>query len=230
MKKIIISLCLSFMFIVAVFSESKANTYYVLDGQNFELSPEGASAFSSILWYVDTQALTTLTDGIGKLTKKFDLAVPGVSEEHKISLGVIASLGGCLSTVVEHTIVVLPKLTLSITTPKDNFCVGAFSADLTVNVSLDATALGLLKSKYNVALAPFAWTGGGTANGNILTINQAGNYSVACDYLVLGGTDVISGALIPTATKIIGQGAITGISKEIKNDLAIPVVTNLLFN
>ncbi|MCF0058163.1 hypothetical protein [Dyadobacter sp. CY356] len=231
MKKIITSLCLSFVFVIMAFTESKANTYYVLDEQEFTLTPDAvAGTFSSILWTVDNVALSPILTGVGALTKSFKLTNSGTAEEHKIKLGVIASLGGCLSELVEHTVVVIPKLSLSITTPKDNFCVGAFSADLTVNVSLDATALGLLKSKYNITLAPFAWTGGGTANGNVLTINQAGNYSVSGDYLVLEGTNVVSGALIPTATKILGQGAIAGASKLIKNDLAIPVVTNLLFN
>ena len=229
MKKIITSLCLSFMFIVAAFSDSKANTYYVLDGQEFNLVPViGNSVFTQILWTVDGVALAPITDNIGKFTKTFSLGTGAAEKllpvEHIIKLGVLSDALGCVSDVLTHTIVVLPKVTLSISTPADTFCEGLVTGTLTVSADVD---LDLLKTKYNVTLTPFGWNGGST--GNTLAITQAGTYTVGADYFVLPSGSQIVGALVPTATKIIGTGAVASATKVIKT-VAKPIAPDLTFN
>ena len=228
MKKIITSLCLGFMLIFAAMP-SKAATYYVLDGQEFNLLPQvGNSLFSSILWTVDGVALPILTDKVGKFTRTFNLPSNNnlVPATHKLTLGVIEELSTCISEVVEHTIVVLPKVTLSITTTgdKDNFCVGAFSTELTLKANVDLAAL---KSSFNIVLSP-SWTGPKTGTGSTLAINAAGDYTVNAEYSVLTGTDVITNAIVPAATKILG--AVTGATKTISNNLALPSVPSLVLN
>lgn len=231
MKKIITSLCLSFMFAVMAMAPSKANVYYVLDGQEFNLIPQiGSSVFSQILWTVDGVAQSPITDNIGKFTKTFTLgagAAKLVPVEHIIKLGVVADALGCVSDILEHTVVVLPKVTLSIASPAGStFCEGLVTGQLTVSADVDLPAL---KSKYNVTLTPFGWTGDGTGTGNTLTISKAGSYSVSADYLILTAGDAIVGALVPTATKIIGTGAVATATKVITT-VAKPIVPALTFN
>lgn len=227
MKKIITSLCLSFMFIVAALSESKANTYYVLDGQEFNLLPQiGTSVFTQILWTIDGVAEPALTDNVGKLTKFFNLPDDKklIGAVHEIKLGVLSDALGCVSDVLTHTVVVLPKVKLTISTPTDTFCEGLVTGTLTVSADVD---LDLLKTKYNVTLTPFGWNGGTT--GNTLAITQAGTYTVGADYFVLPAGSQIVGALIPTATKIIGTGAVATATTIIKT-VAKPLTPDLLFN
>jgi len=228
MKKTLTSLCLGLMLIFAAMP-SKAATYYVLDGQEFNLLPQvGSSLFSSIIWTVDGVALPILSDKVGKFTRTFNLPSGNklVPATHTLTLGVIEELSTCISEVVEHTIVVLPKVTLSITTPggKDNFCVGAFSTELTLQANVDLAAL---KSSYNIVLTP-SWTGPKTGTGNVLTVNAAGDYTVSAEYSVLTGVDVVANAIVPAATKILG--AVSSATKTIGNNLAIPTVPALTLN
>lgn len=230
MKKIITSLCLAFMLVASAFTSSKADTYYVLDGQEFNLIPQvGTAIFSQILWTIDGVAEPALTDNIGKLTKTFTLATGAklTPVEHVLKLGVIADALGCVSDLVTHTVVVLPKVTLSISSPADSFCEGAVTGNLTVNVDVDIPALS---QKYNVALTTFGWTGAATGSGPTIAIGaNGGTYTVGADYIILTGTNIIAGALIPTATKIIGTGAVASATKVITT-VAKPLVPALTFN
>ncbi len=104
MKKIITSLCLSFMFIVAAFSESKAliligGTYYVVSGESFSLTPSLASLFE-YQWLLDpgsNQVASTLNAASGGVFTKYLEWYPTAPEIHKLTLGCFVEVGGCFS-------------------------------------------------------------------------------------------------------------------------------------
>lgn len=210
------------MFIVAAFSESKADTYYVLDGQNFTLTPQVpvGTLFSTIQWTVDGVLGPALADNVGALTTKFTLPEgTKVPVEKILKLGVVSATLGCVSELITHTIVVLPKLSLSIKSNNDNFCNGLVQG--TLSVELDVTLASL--AKYNIALTPFGWAGpdGLSSIGETLTITKAGSYSVSADYII---TDIVgTGIIKPTATKIIGINAINTGTKIVTEAVKIIV-------
>lgn len=226
MKKFITSLCLGLMFIVGAFSESKADTYYVMDGQSFTLTPQVpvGTIFSKIQWTVDGVLGPALTNNVGALVSKFDLpAGTKVPVEHVLKLGVVSDALGCLSDLVTHTIVVLPKVSLTIKSDNDNFCAGL--VDATLSVELDVTLASL--AKYNIALTPFGWAGpdGISSVGQTLKITKVGSYTVSADYII---TNIVGdGILVPTATKIIGVNAINTGTKIITEaaKVIVPALT-----
>lgn len=222
MKKIITSLCLGLMFIFAAFSESKADVYYVLDGNNLVLKPAGAILFE-YQWTLDggvTEKILGTLDG-GKYTHKFGTGVATAVSKHTIALEVLDGLGGCLSTLVSHTVIVLPKITISLATTnnKDNFCKDlAFATDLTATINLDLAAMNL--GTYNVELNPLTWTKNGVGIsdiGSVLRVTTAGTYEVFGTYKL-----PTTGNYAVTAEKL--SGAISGTSKIISNTLDLPTV------
>lgn len=205
---------------------SNAGTYYVVNGQSFSLSPATGSTFYQYLWTLDPgagQTIETLDEASGGvLTHTFSDAVTSPSI-HKITLGVIEVLGGCLSDVVEHTIIVLPKLTVSITADKENFC-----TDKTVAAALTATVsatTGL--DTYGVTVSPFAWSKGGSVisgqTGSILNVTEAATYTCLVSYVL-----PTTGDFIPTASKL--TGSIIGGTKEILHNLPVPTVPAITLN
>ncbi|GLU53323.1 hypothetical protein [Dyadobacter frigoris] len=229
MKKIITSLCLGFMLIVMAVSSSKASVFYVLDGDSFTLTPviPGGTVLSQFLWTLEGTATETITTAGGIYTHIFHNTSGSAAQSYKLSFGVVDQVTSCVSSILDHTIIVLPKLTVAITTPdgKENFCDQlAFATQLTASVTV--TGLGA----FDVTLSPFAWkkgtvdvTGTDTGTSSVLDVNAAGTYSAIVSYVL-----PTTGNFIPTATKILN--AITGATKTINNNLPLPVVPTLTLN
>lgn len=205
---------------------SKAGTYYVVNGQSFSLSPAAGSNFAQYLWTIDPgagQTIQTLNQASGGvLTTTFSDAVSSPTI-HKITLGVLEVLDGCLSNVIEHTVIVLPKLTVSITADKENFCTDkAVAATLSATVS---ATTGL--DTYGVTISPFAWSNGGTLisgqTGSTLNVTQAGTYSALVSYIL-----PTTGDFIATASKL--TGSVLGGTKEILHSLPVPTVPAITLN
>jgi hypothetical protein len=225
MKKLFTTL-LAVVFFTCLAQVSKAGTYYVVNGQSFSLSPANGSNFYQYLWTLDPgagQVIETLNQASGGvLTHTFSDAATSPSI-HKITLGVIEVLDGCLSNVVEHTIIVLPTLTVSITADKENFC-----TDKTVAASLSATVsatTGL--GTYGVTISPFAWSKGGSVisgeTSSTLNVTEAGTYSALVSYIL-----PTTGDFIPTASKL--TGSVTAGTKEILHNLPVPTVPAITLN
>lgn len=225
MKKLFTTL-LAVAFFSCVTQISKAGTYYVVNGQSFSLSPAAGSNFYQYLWTLDPgagQVIETLDQASGGvLTHTFSDAVTSPSI-HKITLGVIEVLDGCLSNVVEHTIIVLPALTVSITADKENFCTdksvaAALSATVSATTGLDT---------YGVTISPFAWSKGGSVisgqTASTLNVTEAGTYSALVSYVL-----PTTGDFIPTASKL--TGSVTGGTKEILHNLPVPTVPAITLN
>jgi hypothetical protein len=232
MKKILTSLCLSFALFIIAFSSKAAvipgGTYYVISGESFSLTPAVTSLFQ-YQWLLNPGVgqVETLLDNTdrGVYTKIFGTGAELGVVTNKLTFGVLAAVDGCLSDVIEHTIIVLPKITVTLTAPdgKDNFCLGIpVSTTLTANVTA-VTGLGT----YGVTLSPFTWTNGGTAvNGettSTLSITSAGTYQALVSYILPS-----TGSYIATASKLLN--AVNGLTKEIKNDLPLPVVPSISLN
>ncbi|WP_342085876.1 hypothetical protein [Dyadobacter sp. OTU695] len=205
---------------------SKAGTYYVVNGESFSLSPAAGSNFFQYLWTLDPgagQTIQTLDQASGGvLTHTFSDATTAPSI-HKITLGVIEVLDGCLSDVVEHTVIVLPKLTVSVTADKENFC-----TDKTVTATLSATVsatTGL--DTYGVTISPFAWSKGASVisgqSSSSLNVTEAGTYSALVSYVL-----PTVGDFIPTASKL--TGSVIGGTKEILHNLPVPTVPAITLN
>lgn len=205
---------------------STAGTYYVVNGQPFSLSPAAGSTFYQYLWTLDPgagQTIETLDEASGGvLTHTFSDATTSPSI-HKITLGVIEVLDGCLSNVVEHTIIVLPTLTVSITADKENFCTDkTVAAALTATVSA-TTGLGT----YGVTVSPFAWSKGGSVisgqTSSNLNVTEADTYTCLVSYVL-----PTTGDFIPTASKL--TGSVIGGTKEILHNLPVPTVPAITLN
>lgn len=205
---------------------STAGTYYVVNGQSFSLSPAAGSTFYQYLWTLDPgagQTIETLDEASGGvLTHTFSDATTSPSI-HKITLGVIEVLDGCLSNVVEHTIIVLPTLTVSITADKENFCTDkTVAAALTATVSA-TTGLGT----YGVTVSPFAWSKGGSVisgqTSSNLNVTEADTYTCLVSYVL-----PTTGDFIPTASKL--TGSVIGGTKEILHNLPVPTVPAITLN
>lgn len=219
MKIIITSVCLSFMLLCSAIS-AKAETYYVVSGDEFKLTPLVSTLFS-YAWKLDgVNALPAELGAGGAYTKILTLASPLVPETKTLSLAVLETAAGCLSNLVTHTIVILPKVTVSLTSPQDNFCVGLpVNTTLTANVDV-VTGLGAL----NITLSPFVWTKDGVvvtgAATESLAITTAGSYKALVTY-VLPATGVASSKVLT---------AITGTAKTILNNLPLPTVPGITIN
>lgn len=233
MKKTFTSLCLSFALFVIGFSSKAAvipgGTYYVISGESFSLTPAVASLFE-YHWVLDPgagQVATTLNTATGGVYSKiFGTGAELGVETHKLTFGVLEAVDGCLSDLIEHTIIVLPKITVSLTTAdgKDNYCLGIpVNTTLTANVTA-VTGLGT----YGVTLSPFAWTKDGSnvsgQTSSTLAITSAGTYKALVSY-ILPATGQPNA---PTASKLLN--AVNGVAKQIKNDLPLPVVPSITLN
>lgn len=231
MKKIITSLCLGLMFVVGAFSESKAanvvgGTYYVVSGESFSLTPSVTSLFQ-YKWLLDPGAgqvetlLGSATGGV--FTKVFGDSTATSPVIHKLTLGVLSEVGGCLSDVIEHTIIVLPKIKVTIAADKENFCLGTpVSANLTATVTA-VTGLGT----YGVTLSPVKWVNGSTdaGTGNAIAVTSSGTYKALVEYILPTG---VGTPFLPTAFKL--ANAVTGITKTINNNLPLPVLPTITLN
>jgi hypothetical protein len=225
MKKVFTTLCL--VFVMSSFANiSRAGTYYVISGQPFSLTPAAGSNFFQYLWTIDPgvgQTIQTLDqESNGVLTHTFSDATSSPTL-HKITLGVLEVLGGCLSEVVEHTIIVLPQLTVSITADKSNFC-----TNVPVNAELTATVTATTGlSTYSVSVSPFAWTKDGTTvsgqSASILTVTGAGNYGALVSYIL-----PTTGTYAATASKL--TNSVIGGTKQILNNLPIPTTPVITLN
>lgn len=220
------------MFIVAAFSESKAantigGTYYVVSGESFSLTPSLASLFE-YQWLLDpgsNQVASTLNAASGGVyTKIFGDGTSTAPEIHKLTLGVLSEVGGCLSNVIEHTIIVLPKITVTITADKDNFCLSTpVNANLTATVTA-VTGLGT----YGVTLSPVKWVNGSTdaGTGSAIAITSSGTYKALVEYVLPTGP--VGTPFLPTAFKL--ANAVNGITKTINNNLPLPVLPTITLN
>jgi hypothetical protein len=225
MKKCFTTLCI--LFALTMLSQvSKAGTYYVINGEPFSLSPAAGSNFLQYIWTIKTgaaQTIETLDEASGGvLTHTFSDATSSPTL-HTISLGVIQVLDGCLSEVVEHTIIVMPKLTVSITADKSNFCTDK-AVDATLSASVSAvTGLGT----YEVTVSPFAWSKGGSLiTGEVsptLDVTDVGIYEAVVSYIL-----PTSGTYQPTASKLLNS-VIPG-SQEILHNLAVPITPIITLN
>ncbi|MEO6287663.1 MAG: hypothetical protein ABIN80_16655 [Dyadobacter sp.] len=225
MKKCFTSICV--LFVLTAFSNvSKAGTYYVINGDAFSLSPAAGSNFFQYLWTIDPgsgQTIQTLDQASGGvLTYTFSDAATSPTL-HKISLGVIQVLDGCLSEVVEHTIIVLPKLTVSITADKLNFC-----TDKSVDATLSATVTAVTGlATYGVTISPFAWKKGGTLitgeSSTSLHVITEGVYEALVTYQL-----PTTGTYALTASKLVN--AVVPGSQEILHNLAVPLTPIITLN
>jgi hypothetical protein len=225
MKKCFTTFCI--LFALSTLSQvSKAGTYYVVNGESFSLSPAAGSSFFQYIWTIKTgavQTIETLNEASGGvLSHTFSDA--GTSPTlHTISLGVIQVLDGCLSEVVLDTIIVLPKLTVSVTADKLNFCTDK-AVDATLSATVSAvTGLGT----YSVTVSPFAWKKGtslitGEADPT-LHVTDAGIYEAVVSYIL-----PTSGIYKPTAFKLLNS-VLPG-SQEILHNLAVPITPIITLN
>jgi hypothetical protein len=142
MKTKITSICFAIMFLMTALN-ANAKTFYVLSGESFQLKPD-VGTLLQYKWLeggIDIPGTQIGTDGT--LTKTFDLGTSTAAETKTISLGVLDAVGGCLSTLINHTIVVLPKLTLSVVPLVSNFCQDLTTISTEITASLTQTITDL---------------------------------------------------------------------------------------
>lgn len=224
MKKCFTTLCI--LFALATLPQvSKAGTYYVVNGESFTLT--AATGSFQYIWTIKTglvESIQTLpTSSLGVLTHTFSDAATSPTL-HTISLGVVQVLDGCLSDVVQDTVIVLPKLTVAVTADKLNFCTDKI-VDATLTASIETTVSGL--GTYGVTISPFAWTKGGSlivgAVNPTYDATDAGIYGATVSYIL-----PTSGIFEPTASKLL-TSVIPG-SEEILHNLAVPLAPVITFN
>jgi len=232
MKKTLTSLCFGLVLFLASLTSKAAvipgGTYYVISGESFSLTPAVASLFE-YRWLLNPGAnqeetiLNTASAGI--YNKILGTNTDTQVATHKLTFAVLGALDGCLSDIIEHTIIVLPKITVSLTVPQgqDNFCLGLpVSTTLTASITA-VTGLGT----YGVTLSPFAWTkddvGVDGQTSSTLAITSAGTYKALVSYVL-----PTTGGFIPTASKLLN--AVNGVSKQIQNNLPLPVVPSITLN
>ena len=227
MKRVFTSFC-AVMLLSLVSFTSKASTYYVISGQEFKLSPQAGSSFLQYIWTIDPgtgQLLSTLDQASGGvLSHTFGNGTETTATVHKVTLGVLQQLQGCLSEVVEHTIIVLPKVTVTLTADKASFCENlAVDANLTAKISVTS---GL--QELGVTLSPLAWKNGtadvepGT-DPSILHVTTPGKYSAFVSYIL-----PTAGNYVPTASKIV-DSVIPGVV-DILNNLPVPTAPIITLN
>ncbi|CAG5068612.1 hypothetical protein DYBT9623_01344 [Dyadobacter sp. CECT 9623] len=226
MKKFITSFAVFALFAFAQVANAQSTpapiNFYVTNGEEFTLTPQGNVATSKLFWRVDgvlNEILGSTLGGVLKLT--FSDATTTITK-HEIKLSVIADLlAGCESDLVEYNIIVLPKLELALEVPKTNFCVGA-EVDVTLNASFLTPITNLVT--YGVEL-PFEWRGPDdeilTETGASLRVVKAGLYKVVAKYKLPA-----AGALLPTATKL-ATNIITGTSQQILHNLPLPTIPTI---
>nr|WP_295925530.1 hypothetical protein [uncultured Dyadobacter sp.] len=226
MKNLFATVCTVFVLLLMT-NISKAGTYYVVNGESFSLSPAAGSNFFQYIWTIDPgtgQILETLDNASGGvLSHTFSDAVSSPAI-HKVTLGVLQLAGGCLSELIEHTIIVLPKLTVSITADKENFCTDKdVSADLTATVSTTVTGLGT----YGVTISPFAWSKGGALisgeSNAVLHVTEDATYSALVSYVL-----PTTGTYQATASKLLNS--VTAGTKTILHNLPVPTTPAITLN
>lgn len=135
MKIIITSICLSFMLLFSAIS-AKALTFYVVSGEQFQLSPLVPN-LTTYNWTLNgTNAISgEINSTTGVYTKTLTLADSLVSETKTITLSVLDPLKSCLSEVATHTVIILPKTISTLSSATTSFCSGqAVSALLAFTV------------------------------------------------------------------------------------------------
>lgn len=234
MKKFITSLCLSFFVVVASFSISSAavipgGTYYVVAGESFSLTP-GAGTVYEYKWLLNPGSgqipIDLLGTTGGAFVRTFGTATDTEVVKNILQLSVLSEVAGCLSDIIEHTIIVLPKITITLTVPEgqDNFCLNQrVNTNLTASVTA-VTGLG----DYGVTISPsFLWKNGETTipgeTGSALAVTSAGTYSALTSYILPE-----SGIWQATASKLINS--VNSLSKEIRNNLPVPTLPTITLN
>lgn len=220
------SLCLALILSLSAF-DSKADIYYVIDGESFTLTPSVNNLFQ-YLWVLDPASgspiSTTLDQASGGVyTRAVTLAAPAVAETHTLTLSVLGVVDGCLSDLVTHTIIVLPKITVSVTASKSNFCLNLpVDASLTASVTA-VTGLGT----YGVTLSPFVWSKDGSVitgeTTSTLAVTTPGVYKALVSYVL-----PTTGSYIPTGSKL--TNAINGLTTTILHNLPVATVPSISIN
>jgi hypothetical protein len=200
MKMKITALCLTFILVITSFN-LQAKIFYVVSGDSFELKPSLTTLFQ-YKWMeggIDVPASEILTGGT--LRKTFTLASSTVAETKTISLGVLDVSGGCLSDLINHTVVVLPKLTLAVVPLVDSFCENLTAITTEITASLPAILPDL--TTYGVTLgSTYKWFKDGVlipdATGNKITVTDIGVYKSEVAYIL-----PTIGSYIPNGSKIV---------------------------
>jgi hypothetical protein len=208
------------MLLMTAFNASAQNPagkiYYVLSGESFQLKP----ALGNLAGYVWKDNGTDITSGIaadGTLTYTFDLATGTTAAVTKtLSLGILDVVGGCLSNLVNHTVVVLPKLLLTLTPAISDFCNNLTTISTTITASLTDIPASL--ATYGVTIAStYKWFKGEellSETGPTLTVTDIGTYRSERVYnLPTDGSFKSDGGKVANA--ILG-------SAEIKKDKVVP--------
>jgi hypothetical protein len=226
MKTKITALCVTFMLVITSFN-LHANVFNVLDGEPFTLLVPN-SGFIGFKWIdqggadiINGQGGATIAAN-GNLTKAFTLATNTAAQTFEISVAGLDVLGGCFSDLVKHTIVVLPKLALTVTAAISNFCVDLSAISTTISASLAESITGL---PTGVTLAStFKWFLDGveqSETSGTITAVATGTYKAERVYnLPTEGTFASSGSKILNA--IVGE---TTITKTLNVKPAVPVIT-----
>jgi hypothetical protein len=222
MKKLVTSVFLSMCFLLAFAQNSKAaNYYYVSSNQKFVLKPV-VGTLVKFLWTIDGVSKEVLAADAGILEHTFNSATTSIVE-HKVSLQVLSALDGCLSNLVEYTIVELPALVVNVTDPaKKAFCEGTLpDLELTASITLPTNL-----AAFDVKVSPFKWSrkdGVPLATANITGANNsklqvvaAGEYICSIAYEL--PTD---GIFKPLASKL---AEVVGVTRKITADVALPTL------
>ncbi|TLV02571.1 hypothetical protein [Dyadobacter luticola] len=198
--------------------------YYVVSGEPFKLTPTGGGALSKLIWTIDDVDIQEILGSVGNgvLTHTFSDATTDI-KLHKISLKVLEIAGGCLSDVVEYNIVVLPKITVTITPDGEtNFCSGTLP-----NVGLTATINTVSNlGTYGVTVSPFVWKNGATTlseTTGTLVAKAAGTYTAVVSYVL-----PTSGTFPSTASNLTNC-VVLG-TQQILNNLPMPSVPTITLN
>jgi hypothetical protein len=153
----------------------------------------------------------------------FELSDQTKAASHILSLSVTDGQS-CVSSVVEHTIIVLPKLTVTVKVTGNgpsNFCVGT-----PLSVSLTATISTNDLGAFGVEFEPFTWKNGasnvGTSGENPVTVTATGTYTALTSYKIPTTTGHYASSQLASAFTLVGQ--------EIKHDLPIPSVPRITIN
>lgn len=221
MKIRFFTICLGLLSFVAVFSADAAN-YYVVSGEPFSLKPSISTLFE-YQWMVDgVPAAAGEVAAGGLLTKTFTLAAGATAETKTLSLGVLDAVGGCLSDLVIHKIIVLPKLSVTLATITEDFCTNVASISENLTAGLDKSVTNL--ETYGVTLSDYVWTKGGNVitgtTGNVLAITEVGRYKAVRNYVL-----PITGTFASDGAKLLNS--ITGIEINITKNKTAPTTPDI---
>lgn len=223
MKTKITSILFTLILWMTSFS-TKADVFYVVSGEPFKLTPSVLSLYQ-YNWELSgaATALNNITTVLGTSPDQgaylntFTLPVgTTVALTNTLKLSVLDVVGGCLSNLATHSIIVLPKLTTTIASSVEKFCQDeAFSTELTASALTNIADIGSVDLAYQ-------WYNGATLitnqTTNKLTVTQVGNYICKVTYVITNSESKISSKVASAIT----EGA-RNIVQETKT--AIPVLS-----